>query len=72
MESDSKIFSILRDLGMEKGPIEGRVIDELQFLNAVIMSNGESTIKSNTAIPNIRHSKKFGSYNSFLSIPDDL
>ncbi|XP_072273810.1 cytochrome P450 2K1-like [Pyxicephalus adspersus] len=39
-------LSILRDLGMGKRPIEGSIINELQYLNALIGShNGESYSK---------------------------
>ncbi|KAM9305176.1 cytochrome P450 2W1-like [Gastrophryne carolinensis] len=56
-------LSILRDLGMGKGPIEERIIDELQFLNALIASHNGKPFEKQVfynAPPNITFSILFG------------
>ncbi|XP_077129639.1 cytochrome P450 2W1-like [Ranitomeya variabilis] len=57
------MLSILRDLGMGKKPIEGRIIDELQFLSTAIQSyNGKPFDKKilYLAAPNITFGMLFG------------
>ncbi|CAJ0921135.1 unnamed protein product [Ranitomeya imitator] len=57
------MLSILRDLGMGKKPIEGRIIDELQFLSTEIQSyNGKPFDKKilYLAAPNITFGMLFG------------
>ncbi|XP_072272884.1 cytochrome P450 2W1-like [Pyxicephalus adspersus] len=76
-------LSILRDLGMGKGAIEGRIIEELQFLNAAIQSyNGKPFGKKvfYNGPPNITFSMLFGrrfdydnpTFQKMITIMDDL
>ncbi|XP_040212686.1 cytochrome P450 2W1-like [Rana temporaria] len=56
-------LSILRDLGMGKRPIEGRIIDELQFLNELIESHKGKPFEKQVfynAPPNITFGMLFG------------
>ncbi|XP_073492920.1 cytochrome P450 2W1-like isoform X1 [Aquarana catesbeiana] len=56
-------LTILRDLGMGKRSIEGRIIDELQFLNAYIQSHNGKPFEKQvfySAPPNITFSMLFG------------
>ncbi|KAM5151821.1 cytochrome P450 2W1-like [Mantella aurantiaca] len=56
-------LSILRDLGMGKGSIESRIIDELQFLNAYIQSHNGKPFEKQvfySATPNITFIILFG------------
>lgn len=77
------MLSILRDLGMGKKTIEGRIIEELQFLNAEIQSyNGKPFDKKvfYLAAPNITFGMLFGrrfnydnpTFQRFITIIDDL
>ncbi|XP_075686416.1 cytochrome P450 2W1-like [Rhinoderma darwinii] len=76
-------LSILRDLGMGKKPIEGRIIEELQFLNAAIQSyNGKPFDKKvfYLAAPNITFGMLFGrrfdydnpTFQKMIKIVDDI
>ncbi|XP_044158719.1 cytochrome P450 2W1-like [Bufo gargarizans] len=77
------MLSILRDLGMGKKPIEGRIIEELQFLNKEIQSyNGKPFHKKvlYLAAPNITFGMLFGrrfdynnpTFQKFITIMDDI
>ncbi|KAG8546397.1 hypothetical protein GDO81_018992 [Engystomops pustulosus] len=76
-------LSILRDLGMGKKPIEGRIIEELQHLNAAIQShNGKPFDKKvfYLAPPNITFGMLFGrrfdynnpTFQKIITIMDDI
>ncbi|KAG8540933.1 hypothetical protein GDO81_030007, partial [Engystomops pustulosus] len=76
-------LSILRDLGMGKKPIEARIIEELQYLNAAIQSyNGKPFDKKvlYLAAPNITFRMLFGrrfdydnpTFQRVISIMDDI
>ncbi|XP_071976549.1 cytochrome P450 2W1-like [Engystomops pustulosus] len=76
-------LSIFRDLGMGKKPIEGRIIEELQYLNAKIQSyNGKPFDKKvfYLAPPNITFGMLFGrrfdydnpTFQKIITIMDDI
>ncbi|XP_069839971.1 cytochrome P450 2W1-like [Dendropsophus ebraccatus] len=77
------MLSILRDFGMGKKPIEGRIIEELQFLNAEIRSyNGKPFDKKVFYLPapNIIYGIIFGrrfnydnpTFQKIITIMDDV
>ncbi|KAM4024711.1 cytochrome P450 2W1-like [Anomaloglossus baeobatrachus] len=77
------MLSILRDLGMGKKTVEGRIMDELQFLSTEIQSyNGKPLDKKilYLAAPNITFGILFGrrfdydhpTFQKFISIMDEL
>nr|DBA19428.1 TPA: hypothetical protein GDO54_015266 [Pyxicephalus adspersus] len=76
-------LSILRDLGMGKRPIEERIINELQYLNALIGSHNGKPFNEKVfynATPNITFSILFGrrfdydnpNYKKMIGIIDDV
>ncbi|XP_040296617.1 cytochrome P450 2W1-like [Bufo bufo] len=76
-------LSILRDLGMGKKPIEGRIIEELQFLNAEILSYKGKPFPKKVlylAAPNITFRMLFGrrfdydnpTFQKVISLMDDI
>ncbi|KAG8546399.1 hypothetical protein GDO81_018993 [Engystomops pustulosus] len=76
-------LSILRDLGMGKKPIESRIIEELQYLNAAIQShNGKPFDKKVLYLgpPNITFGMLFGrrfdydnpTFQKMITIMDDI
>ncbi|KAM3916475.1 cytochrome P450 2W1-like [Leptodactylus fuscus] len=77
------MLSILRDLGMGKKPIEGRIIEELQFLSAKIQSYNGKPFGNKVfylAPPNITYGMLFGrrfdydnpTFQRLITIMDDI